>query len=195
MVPADHNLLNLLEGCKRQLRESQKVLYEHYYGYAMSICMRYTQNQEDALEILNDGFLKVFRSLPRFVYPAVQEHLPASFAGWLKKIMARTAIDHHRAAQRTQHQQIPDENRYTSYETHPLDNMSYDELIRMVQTLSPAYRAVFNLFVIDGISHEEIAAMLGISVGTSKSNLSKAREHLRNKLKKTDEEAATKYER
>jgi RNA polymerase sigma-70 factor (ECF subfamily) len=196
VAPPDHTLLDVLDGCKQGSAESQKALYDRFYGYSMAICMRYSRNHDDALEIMNDGFMKIFRNLPRFVYPPEEARLISSFTSWLKKIMVYTAIDYHRAARHDRHQDISEEAWHLPYDnSHPLDNLTYEELMRLVQQLSPAYRAVFNLFVIDGYSHEEIATILDIAVGTSKSNLSKAREHLRHLLKKTHEEVVARYER
>jgi RNA polymerase sigma-70 factor (ECF subfamily) len=144
----------------------------------MSICDRYTSREEDASEILNDGFLKIFKEIHHFK-PAYTD-VVSSFKGWLRKIMVYTAIDHFR--KNNKHQNIseldtaiihlPAENETA------VDKISYDEIIRFIQDLSPAYRTVLNLFVVEGFSHEEISRQLGISVGTSKSNLAKARKQL-----------------
>lgn len=177
-------------------RGSQKALYDFFYAYSLNICKRYTRSEEDAIEVLQDGFLKVFQHLESFTGPENSDSLYPAFTGWLKKIMVYTSIDHYRS----QKKYLPTDDienhidKPASGNHHPIDNLAYEELIRMVQTLSPGYRAVFNLFVIDGLSHEEIADALGISVGTSKSNLAKARENLRQKLKKVHEEFITKYE-
>ena len=144
----------------------------------MSICDRYTSREEDASEILNDGFLKIFKEIHHFK-PAYTD-VVSSFKGWLRKIMVYTAIDHFR--KNNKHQNIseldtaiihlPAENETA------IDKISYDEIIRFIQDLSPAYRTVLNLFVVEGFSHEEVSKQLGISVGTSKSNLAKARKQL-----------------
>lgn len=144
----------------------------------MAICDRYANRQEDALEILNDGFLKIFKEIHRYE-PAYADVIN-SFKGWLRKIMVYTAIDQFRRNQK--HQAVTQlENvvyHIPTYQEDALDKLSYDEIIRAVQELSPGYRTVFNLFIIEGLSHEEISEMLGISIGTSKSNLSKARAKL-----------------
>lgn len=158
--------------------------------------MRYATDEEDAMEVLQDGFLKVFQHLNEFVYPQDHDALFPAFRGWIKKIMVFTAIDHYRA-QKKYHviDQLESRNyKMVSGNHHPLDKLAYDELMKLVQHLSPAYRTVFNLFVIDGFTHDEVAQTLGISVGTSKSNLAKARENLRHMLKKRDETLYTKYE-
>ena len=177
-------LAALLAACRRQERAAQRRLYGLFHGFAMSICLRYARDRDQALEAANDGFLKVFRDLSRFDESLHPENVPGSFRGWLKRIMIYTAIDHYRANERHQHHQELNEaslNHADSSPT-PLDQLSYDELLALVQRLPPAYRTVFNLTVIDGFGHEEIAAQLHISIGTSKSNLFKARAHLRTML-------------
>lgn len=144
----------------------------------MAICDCYAANEEDAVEILNDGFLKIFKEIHRFK-PAYSNEMN-SFKGWLRKIMVCTAIDHFR--KNVKHKMVGELNVssvmvYTTEES-PLEKISYDEIIRSIQNLSPAYRTVLNLFIIEGFSHEEIADQLGIAVGTSKSNLAKARKQL-----------------
>lgn len=176
-----------VEGCSLNKRESQKVLYSSFYGYAMAICDRYAGKQDDAIEILNDGFLKVFREIHHY-QPAYADVI-SSFKGWLRKIMVYTAIDHFRKNQK--HKLVSQldaiEYQMASTSAGAIDKISYDEIIRAIQDLSPGYRTVFNLFVIDGLSHDEIAEKLDISTGTSKSNLSKARKQLQKILYKLNE--------
>jgi RNA polymerase sigma-70 factor (ECF subfamily) len=144
----------------------------------MSVCDCYADNEEDAVEILNDGFLKIFKEIHRYK-PAYANEIN-SFKGWLRKIMVYTAIDHFRKNQK--HRVVGELDVSLVYtpvqEEDGLDKLSYDEIIRFIQNLSPAYRTVLNLFIIEGFSHEEIAKQLDISVGTSKSNLAKARKQL-----------------
>jgi len=169
----------MIEGCQRGNRESQKMLYEHFYGYAMSICIRYSKTREEAREILNDGFMKVYTRM-------TTRDVNASFKSWLRRIMINSAIDHYRKHHK--HYQLSNVDgsaaRASAVEADALHELSYEELIGLVQELSPGYRAVFNLYAIDGYTHEEIASQLDISVGTSKSNLFKAREHLKAAFKK-----------
>lgn len=148
----------------------------------MGICMRYCSQTEDAVEIVNDGFLKIFKSLPSF--KPRYENLEPSLMAWIKKIMIHTAVDRFRADRKNQFtSEITDDdagnidNRESS-----IDSLSYKEIITIVQRLSPVYRTVFNLYIIDGFSHEEIAKQLNISVGTSKSNLSKAKTNIQKML-------------
>lgn len=182
-----------LEGCVRNSRESQKIIYSSFYGYAMAICSRYAGNQEDAVEILNDGFLKIFKELHHYK-PAYADS-SASFKGWLRKIMVYTSIDHFRKNKKhlVNGQVDPSQLQIASKTEDALDKITHDEIIQAVQRLSPAYRTVFNLFVIEGLSHDEIAEKLGISTGTSKSNLSKARMHLQRILIKDHQIQYTKH--
>ena len=188
-------LLELLAGCQRQERVAQRRLYSQFHGFAMSVCLRYTHNRDQALEAANDGFVKVFRDLHRFDSSRHPADVPGSFRGWFKRIMIHTAIDHYRANERHQHHQELDDLTLNQADggATPLDSLSYDELLTLVQRLPPAYRAVFNLAVIDGFGHEEIAAQLRISVGASKSNLFKARAHLRKMLAKSSSDEKTSY--
>ncbi|MDP9230767.1 MAG: sigma-70 family RNA polymerase sigma factor, partial [Bacteroidota bacterium] len=153
-------------------------IYSSFYGYAMAVCDRYVNKQEDAVEILNDGFLKIFKEVHHFS-PAYDD-VVSSFKGWLRKIMVYTAIDHFRKNQKHHVISEMDEGLFQlpSITEDALDHISYEEIIQAVQELSPGYRTVFNLFVIDGFTHDEISMQLGISTGTSKSNLSKAKKQL-----------------
>ncbi len=167
----------LLEGCRNGNRRSQELLYKQFYGYAMSICLRYTRTRDEAIEVLNDGFMKVFTKTEKY-------DPEKSFKGWVRRIMINTALDYYRQNLKHYfHEDVSVAENAPENETI-LSKLAHEELILLVQRLSPAYQMVFNLFVIDGYSHEEIAEQLTISVGTSKSNLARARENLRNMLKK-----------
>ncbi|MEB2783052.1 RNA polymerase sigma factor [Algoriphagus persicinus] len=158
-------------------RKDQEVLYRLYYSYGMSICLRYNTNREGAKEILHDGFMVLFTDPKKF-----NPELP--FKPWFRKVLVNLCINYYKKHQRQGHETgfefIPE-----SKDSQPsaLDDMQYDELAQLIQRLPTAYRTVFNLYILDGYNHEEIAKMLGISIGTSKSNLSRAREKLRELLK------------
>ncbi|SNC75339.1 RNA polymerase sigma-70 factor, ECF subfamily [Hymenobacter gelipurpurascens] len=196
MVTPDSELAlftELLARCREQDRTSQRQLYLRYYAYAFSICLRYLHDRDAAQEAVNDGFLKVLQELPRFDASRFPD-VVGSFRGWLRRLMVHTAIDHFRAANRhafqTELEAAPDLHDTTC---SPLDTLSFEELLGFIGQLPPAYRAVFNLFVIDGYTHEEIAEQLGISVGTSKSNLFKARAQLKLLLKHQQHHAYAGY--
>lgn len=172
--------------CIRGDAGSQKKLYYNFYGFAMGICLRYAKDKDEALEMLNDGFYKVLTKLDQ--YDPAKPILP-----WLARIMTNTSIDHYRTE--LKHQLSTD---ITDLEIQNEDpdiqsKLNYDDLIKIIQTLPAGCRTVFNLFAIDGYTHEEIAGELGISVGTSKSNLFKARQKLRLLLQSTYEQSNTEH--
>lgn len=174
------NIINvplLVKGCRNGERSSQLRLYEHFYSYGMGICLRYCINREEALEVLNDGFLKAFTKIDLYnpVYP---------FKGWLRKILINASIDYHRKYHKLASTEELDYAAEEKGATHNLglENLAYHDLIKVVQQLSPAYRLVFNLYIVDGLTHKEISKKLGINEGTSKSNLAKARRKIQSLL-------------
>ena len=175
-------LIQCIEGCSNNDRGSQKKIYSSLYGFAMSICTRYANNKEDATEIINDGFLKIFTQLYKSKTPANESSV--SFIGWMKRIIINTAIDHYR---RNKKHDVIDELNYSHGEISfsgedVLEKLSNDDIMKAVQTLPPGYRIVFNLYAIEGMTHKEISEELHIAEGTSKSNLAKARALLQKKL-------------
>ncbi|GGI27665.1 RNA polymerase sigma factor [Pedobacter mendelii] len=172
----EHALENYINGCIRNEREGQQALYKHFYGFAMGICLRYANNRLDAAGILNDGFFKVFKNIEKY-----ESDKP--FKAWIGRIITNTAIDHYRANLKFADHTDISEHDEVANDQSVYAKLAYEDLLALVQKLSPAYRTVFNLFAIDGYSHEEISEMLSISVGTSKSNLFKARQKLQDMLK------------
>jgi len=169
----EKELYKLLESCRRGDRNSQDRLYRDFYAYSMGICLRYSRTRDEAIEIVNDGYIKIFSRLDHYS-PGL------SFKGWLRKVMINSAIDHYRRNEKHYHSLDISHGQYESFAETVLDHLSEQEIIAAVQLLPPSYRMVFNLYVIEGYKHEEIANQLNISVGTTKSNLAIAR----NKLKK-----------
>jgi RNA polymerase sigma factor (sigma-70 family) len=176
-------LSDLLAGCLRNQRQSQELLYKQFYGYAMSVCLRYAPTRDSALEVLNDGFLKVFTRLDQ--YDPAQP-----FKGWLRRIMINSAVDHYRQEVRHYNQDNLEQAEQLSAPdaVDAYSQLAHEDLLLLIQRLSPAYRLVFNLYVMDGFTHEEIAGQLGISVGASKSNLARARDNLRQLLKQINQD-------
>lgn len=188
MNPPEKHIQELVEGCRKKKVQSQEELYKHFYAYALSICMRYTANYDEAMEVLNDGFMRIFKKIKLYNsdYP---------FKSWLRRIMINVALNNQKKY--LKHKQSQDIEHAS--DKHAVDDtysqLQYKELVALIQLLSPGYRAVFNLYVIDGYTHEEIAEILKISVGTSKSNLSKARANLRKLLKENYKDEYAKYAR
>ncbi len=172
----------LINGYQKADRLSQKQLYVYLYEFGMGICLRYASTNDEAVEVLNDGFLKVFRELHKF--SVKHDNVEAALRAWIKQILINTAIDHYRKNKKHNLVSELDEKSF-DVEWHgenQIDRLSYKEIIDCVQELPPSYRTVFSLFVLDGFTHEDISKALGINIGTSKSNLSKARMHLQKKM-------------
>lgn len=165
----------VVDACVRGDRMSQELLYKSFYGKMITVCMRYSKNKDEAHDILQEGFVKVFDKLKNF-------EKKGSLEGWIRRIMANTAIDHIRkrkdfylsSDEMFELDNIVDESNDET-ELGELIKMKADIIISFIQKLSPAYRTVFNMYVIDNMTHQEIAEYLNISVGTSKSNFAKAK--------------------
>lgn len=174
----------IIKGCLRNDRNCQKALYEKYYSRMLVVCMRYAKNRDEAKDMFQEGMIKVFDNLKSF-------GSKGSFEGWIRKIITNTAIDHLR---KKKHEYLIVNTVYASevlHEPYRQDEVSDDDIIfnlkpeqvmEAVQKLTPAYRTVFNLYVMEERSHKEIAEILDISEGTSKSNLAKAKFNLRKNL-------------
>jgi RNA polymerase sigma factor (sigma-70 family) len=194
-LPAFEKLLVLIKGCKKEDCQSQKQLYSHYYGYGMSIAQRYSKDKEDAIEILNDSFLKIFNGGIQ-KYDEFENCHEGFFKNWIKRIIINTAVDYYRKNHKHYyHQNVEDVNIINDQifiiEATISNTLSYEELLKLVKKLSPVYYTVFSMYVIDGYTHKEIAQKLNISIGTSKSNLAKARLRLKEMTKKENKELIT----
>jgi RNA polymerase sigma factor (sigma-70 family) len=180
-----------ITGCIEGNQRDQRYLYEHYFGYCLKTVFRYIYRYDPAVDVVNDGFIKIFRSFSRFTYTD-SVNLEMIFMGWIRRIMINTAIDHLRRNSflpeiggiSEQAWQCEDKSQVSD------QTLLYKDLIAEIKNLPPSYRVVFNMYVIDGFTHQEIANQLGIAVGTSKSNLSKARVLLQ-KFIKSNEEAVS----
>lgn len=167
---------DLISACIRRERWAQKVLYEENYPKMMGVCLRYAGNQDEALDILHEGFIKVFKNLNKY-QPGT------SLNSWIRRIMVNTAIDYYRKMVRRRTEDIETAFGVSSSDADALSQLSEQEILEAIQELSPAYRAVFNLYIIEGYSHKEIAELLNVTESTSRSNLVKARLKLQAKLK------------
>lgn len=171
----------------RNVYRDQKHLYERYYGYCLKIVFRYIFRYDKATDVVNDGFIKVFRKLHTFHYEETVNP-EMMLMGWMRTIMINTAIDRLRKDAFLPETGVLNDGIWLEDKSQSADqSLLYKELILEIKKLPPGYRAVFNLYVIDGFSHQQIAYTLKISVGTSKSNLSKARVLLKGFLKKGEQ--------
>lgn len=167
---------DLIEGCKKGDRQSFESLYKQYAGKLLSIAMRYSFTTFEAEDILQDAFIKIFKSIHSYEYKG-------SFEGWLKRIVVTTAINQYQKGKQSQVQSDPflvEEEIEMGADI--ISKISADELLAVIQTIPPGYRMIFNLYVIEGYTHKEIAELLSITEGTSKSQLAKGKALLKNKL-------------
>jgi RNA polymerase sigma-70 factor, ECF subfamily len=168
----------IIHRCSMNDGKAQEWLFKTYYSKLMTICIRYTDNEDDAKDILNEGFLKIFQSIHKFNYQG-------SFEGWLKRIIANSAIDFVRKQQKFKHTQpiqlLPDIPDYTSYQD-AISVLSEKELLLLIRKLPPMSRSVFNLAVFENFSHKEIANLLDIKEGTSMWHLNNARNILKKQI-------------
>ncbi|MGZ4076154.1 MAG: RNA polymerase sigma factor [Bacteroidia bacterium] len=170
----------LINGCVSNKREFQKLLYQKFAGKMLSLCFRYFKNREEAEDVLQDGFIKIFKNIDKY-------QGTGSFEGWIKRIMVNTALEELRKKKKEFITQDIDEL-YIQPESVDKtdDSVNTKDLIRYIQALPEGYKLVFNLFVIEGYSHGEIGQMLNINEGTSKSQLSKARAYLQKMMSEQD---------
>jgi len=181
-VETKEELQKIVEGCIKGKRKYQEQLFKLFYGKMMGVCMRYAKDQDEAQDMVQNGFIKIFSKLD--VY-----NFEGSLEGWIRRIMVNTAIDQIRKNKRDPFS-IEDDQRIQNVEEDipfsdedDIDTKVKAEIaIKAISNLSPAYRTVFNLYVIEGMNHKEIAEYLGISEGTSKSNLAKAKMKLKEEL-------------
>lgn len=172
---------DLIAGCLEQNRLAQKYLYKRYYGRVMGISMRYTRNEEEALDILNRSFLKVFTKLDQY-------KPTGSLGGWIARVVFNTAIDYVRS--NTRYRKVMDFNieKESSLDPDIFDKLYMDDVYKAIQKLPSNSRAVFSLFYIDGYKHKEIAELLDININTSKWLLSTAKKQMRIIISKTMDE-------
>jgi RNA polymerase sigma-70 factor (ECF subfamily) len=158
----------LIQRCIHQDTLAQNELYRRFAGKMMAVCMRYARNRVDAQDILQDAFVKVFLNLKSFKGEG-------SFEGWIKRIMINTSLKHYKKNLKFRNETDIEQAYDLAFDSHILSHISAGELMDKVQQMPDGYRTIFNLYAIEGFQHNEIGEMLGISEGTSKSQLSRAR--------------------
>lgn len=177
----------MIQGCVAHNQREQKKLYEQFYGYCLKVVFRYIYHYDKATDVVNDAFAKIFNKLNSF-YCHQPENAEAMFMGWMRTIMINTAIDRLRSDSFLPEIGTIDDNVWIEDKSEQSDQqLLYKELMMEIKKLPPVYRTVFNMYVMDGFSHQEIAGQLKIAVGTSKSNLFKAREILQKAIKKNEQ--------
>lgn len=181
------DLNEVIARCKEGSRRAQNQIFEMYFGKMTGVCMRYIPDRDERQDVVQTGFIKVFANIHKY-------NGEGSFEGWIRRIMSNTAIDHIRKNKKifvsidaTDYDWLADqENEELAWNKTLIKETN--RVMEEIQKLSPAYRLVFNMYVIEDYSHQEIADILGIGVGTSKSNLSKAKRNLLKNLKEFEQE-------
>jgi RNA polymerase sigma factor (sigma-70 family) len=159
---------DLIQGCINGNRQMQEFLYKKFSPKMYGVCLRYAGNTEDANDILQEGFIKIFKNIGKF-------RSEGSFEGWIRRIFVNTSIEHFRKKVKLYNVTEVQENTIEDKELDALDLLDAKDIISIVNELSPGYKAVFNMHIIEGYSHKEIAGILGITEGTSKSQLARAK--------------------
>ncbi|KUY31355.1 RNA polymerase sigma factor [Elizabethkingia ursingii] len=180
----DKELIEIIEQCQKNDRKAQELLYRRYSNVLFSICLRYSGNYENAQDVFQEGFILIFKKITQYSFSG-------SFEGWIKRVMVNLNLEKHRQkeiwlTEIEENMPLIDEE---DNDPNDLQNVNYQDLIKYVQNLPTQYRQVFNLYVFEEYTHNEIAESLKISPGTSKSNLSRAREILRKELMKIKHKA------
>jgi len=170
----------LVQKCKAGELKYQEKLYKHFYGYAMGVGLRYLPDRDDALEVVNDSFIKVFKAIQFY-----NEQQP--FKAWLRRIVVNTAIDLQRKNLKYQNNVDIDEAVYVGKQAEAIEHLSAKDILILINKLPEIQKVVFNLYEIDGYSHDEIGEMLNIPVSTSRVYLSRAKERLRKYLNQEEQ--------
>jgi RNA polymerase sigma factor (sigma-70 family) len=163
---------NIIKGCIKGDLKCQEILYRQYYAYGMSISLRYAKNRDEAIEVLNDSFLKVYENIAKY-------NPDKPFKVWFRQITVNTAIDNYRKTKRM----IPTET-YENYdrqgaEVSEINHMEVEDILKLIRSIPEYYAMIFNLYEIEGLDHNEIGEKLNITASTSRSNLSRAKKMLR----------------
>ena len=167
---------DLIRGCLSGDSRMQEALYSRFAPKMYAVCLRYSNNADDAQDLLQEGFVKIFKNLDKF-------RAEGSFEGWVRRVFVNTSIEHYRRKVNLISTADRDDAYVEDHSANALDKLAEKDIIKLVQDLSPGYRAVFNMYAIEGYSHKDIGSILGISEGTSKSQLARAKGILQKKVK------------
>jgi len=171
---------SVISYCKTGSLKHQEMLYKHFYGYAMGVGLRYCFNRDDAMEAINDAFIKVFKSIGSF-------SADKPFKPWLRSVIVNTAIDRRRKDMKLQLHTDLEQAAEISHTQSAIDNLKAQDIIKLMQQLPAVQATIFNLYEIDGYSHDEIGTMLGLSTSSSRVYLTRAKEKLRTLLNANNE--------
>jgi RNA polymerase sigma factor (sigma-70 family) len=176
MLAIENDIDLLLEGCLANNRKAQEALYRQFYGFAMTIALRYSRDEHDAADIMSHAFVKIFKSIKTF------DPSKGSLHAWIKKIVVNEGLDHIKSRSRFSHDVELETVPEPPVNNNILEEMGAEEIMNLIKRLPPATHAVFVLYAVEGYNHREIAEQLNISEGTSKWHLSEARKTLQKQI-------------
>jgi len=179
LINEEQTIERIIEGCKKQDRKAQEQLYRNFYRAMMTLCLRYTKNEADAMEVLNTGFYKVYKHINRY------DTSKASVYTWIRTIIINSCLDFIKAKGTNIREEL-DQAAAVDLPPDVFIKMSATEILKLVRQLPPATQGVFNLYVMEGYTHKEIGELMGISDGTSKWHLSEARKILKQLISKQE---------
>ena len=180
MLAVEQEIGLLVEGCLANNRKSQEALYRKFYGFAMTIALRYSRDEHDAADIMSHAFVKIFKSMRSF------DPSKGSLHAWIKKIIVNEGLDHIKSRNRFSETVEVETVAEPAINNYALEQMGAEEIMNLIKKLPPATHAVFIMYAVEGYNHREIAERLSISEGTSKWHLSEARKSLQKQLQHTE---------
>lgn len=180
MLNEQEDINSIVSGCRQHDRRAQELLYRNFYRVMMTICVRYTKNEADALEVLNTGFYKVYKNIDKY------DSRKATLYTWIRTIVINSCLNYIKARETRSASQSLDQAASVHLSPDVFGKMNSAEILHLVRQLPPATQAVFNLYVMEGFSHKEIAKLLVISEGTSKWHLSEARKILQQLINQSE---------
>lgn len=178
-------LEDAIEGCLENKNKSKEMIYKSFYGYLMGVVLRYVNDRNDAEELVNDTFIKIFRSIAQFSYPKEQAELQKAFKGWIARISSRTAIDFLRTKKTTLSVEDITEEQQPQAQLSALSQLHVQDILKLLNALPETHRIIFNMYEIEGFSHDEISKMLNIPESSSRVYLTRAKNKLRALYSKT----------
>jgi RNA polymerase sigma factor (sigma-70 family) len=178
-------LEDVIEGCLKNDNKSKELIYKSFYGYLMGVILRYVNDRNDSEELVNDSFIKIFKRIEQFSFPKEKTELQKAFKGWIARISSRTAIDFLRV-KRT-HLYIDDitDEQQPLTQVNAISKLNVQDILKLLNALPETHRLIFNMYEIEGFSHDEIAKMLDIPESSSRVYLTRAKNKLRDLYSKT----------
>jgi RNA polymerase sigma factor (sigma-70 family) len=168
-----------IAGCLRNDNKSKEMVYKSFYGYLMGVILRYVEDRNDAEELVNDSFIKIFKNIAQFSAPKYNDQLQKAFKGWIAKISSRTAIDFLRSKRTFLYVDEVTEEQQPLTELNAISQLNVQDIMKMLNKLPETHKLIFNMYEIEGFSHEEISKMMNIPESSSRVYLTRAKNRLR----------------